>query len=106
MTATDATALTAAFESAARSLDTQLAVTAEVPEGVAAGTSELTAVALVGDQEITDTTAAIITPAVEASPTAPATGPIAVPPSDPGLFDQPFFLIRESSSRSSSRWQP
>ena len=27
------------------------------------------------------------------SPTAPATGPIAVPPSDPGLFDQPFFLI-------------
>ena len=93
VTATDATALTAAFESAARSLDTQLAVTAEVPEGVAAGTSELTAVALVGDLQISDTAAAIITPAVEASATAPATGPIAVAPSDPGLFDQPFFLI-------------
>ena len=93
VTATDAAALTAAFESAARSLDTQLAVEAQVPEGVQAGTSELTAVALVGDQEITDTTAAIITPAVEASPTAPATGPIALPPSETGLFDQPFLLF-------------
>jgi tight adherence protein B len=49
-------------------------------------------VALVGDQEITDTTAAIITPAAQPSATATA-GPIAVPPSRPGIFDQPFFLL-------------
>ena len=93
VTATDATALTAAFESAARSVDTQLAVTAQVPEGVETRHLRLTVVALVGDQEITDTTAAIITPAAEPSATAPAAGPVALPATDPGIFDQPLFLV-------------
>jgi tight adherence protein B len=93
ITATDAATLTSAFEAAARSVDTQLAVTAEVPEGIEAGTSELTVVALVGDQQITDTTAALITPAAEPTPTESASGPIAVPRGDPGVFGQPLFLM-------------
>lgn len=92
VTATDATALTAAFESAARSVDTQLAVTAQVPEGVEAGTSELKVVALVGEQQITDSTAALITLAPVPSASASA-GPVAAPKYDPGLFDQTWFLI-------------
>jgi tight adherence protein B len=94
VTATDAQSLTAAFESAARTVETQLAVQAEVPEGIAAGTSELTATALVGDVQVSDTTAAVITPALapSESPTEQF-GPVAVPDSEPGIFDQSWFLI-------------
>lgn len=94
VTATNADALTAAFESAARSVENQLAVRAGVPDGVEAGTVELTAAALVGTQPITDSAATIITPAPE--PSASATdefGAVAVPEGQVGIFDQPLFLL-------------
>ena len=68
VTATDAEELTAAFETAARSVVTQLAVTAQVPEGVEAGTSEIVASALVGDVPITDTAVAVIQAVAVPSP--------------------------------------
>ncbi len=46
--ATDAAELTEAFASAARTVVTQLAVSAQIPAGVEAGTTELVAAALVG----------------------------------------------------------
>ena len=94
VTATDAGELTAAFESAARTVVTQLAVTATVPEGVEAGTAEMVASALVGDVPITDTAVAVIAAAVtpSASATAPAYGPIVVAEPEPTLFEKSWFL--------------
>ncbi len=94
VTATSLAALTAAFESAARSVENQLAVRASVPEGVEAGTVELSAAALVGEQPITDTTATIITSAPQPSASASdAFGAVAAPNQEPGLFDQTWVLI-------------
>ena len=94
VTATDAGELTAAFEAAARSVVTQLAVTAEVPEGVTAGTSEMVAAALVGEVPITDTAVAVIADVgtESTSATAPAYGPIVVAEPEPTLFAKPWFL--------------
>jgi tight adherence protein B len=94
VTATDAAELTAAFESAARSVVTQLSVTAQVPEGVESGTSEMVAAALVGDIPITDSAVAVIKAdgAGSATASAPAYGPIAVAESEPALFARPWFL--------------
>ena len=94
VTATDAGELTAAFEKAARSVVTQLAVTAQVPEGVEAGTSEMVASALVGDVPITDSAVAVIASGAVATPTetTPAYGPIAVPEQEPTLMDRSWFL--------------
>ena len=91
VTAISSDALTAAFESAARTVAAQLAVTSEVPAGVEAGTVELTVAALVGDQPITDSAATLITLA-EPSASASA-GPVALPKSDPGVFDETWFLM-------------
>jgi tight adherence protein B len=94
VTATDAGELTAAFETAARSVVTQLSVTAQVPEGVEPGTSELVTTALVGDVPITDSAVAVITSV--AGPTASASadpyGPIQVASTQPAVFEQPWFL--------------
>ena len=94
VTATDAAELTAAFEEAARSVVTQLAVTAQIPEGVEAGTSEMVAAALVGDTPITDSAVAVIKTGVVAAPTAsaPAYGPIAVQESEASFMTEPWFL--------------
>jgi tight adherence protein B len=95
VTATDAQGLTEAFEAAARTVETQLAVRAEVPEGVAAGTAELTVTALVGETTITDSTAALIADGgAAAAPTDPleAYGPKPVAPVEQGVLDQPWFL--------------
>ena len=95
VTATDADELTTAFQEAARTVVTQLAVTAQVPEGVVAGTSEMVAAALVGDVPITDSAVAVIS-AAGAEPTASASaseyGPVVVAESQPGLFAQPWFI--------------
>ncbi len=94
VTATDAGELTAAFETAARSVVTQLSVTAQVPEGVEPGTSELVTTALVGDVPITDSAVAVITSV--AGPTASASadpyGPIQVASTQPAVFEQAWFL--------------
>ncbi len=87
VTATDAESLTAAFESAARTVSGQLAVTAAVPQVVGAGTSELQVTARVGDQGISDTLAVLITPAVAADD-AKAFGPVTVPALTPSLLDE------------------
>jgi tight adherence protein B len=93
VTATDADALTAAFESAARSVASQLSVRAQIPEGVEAGTSELVAVASVGDEQITDTTVAVISEAGIAVPgTTDEFGPKPVADPDPGITAQTWFL--------------
>ena len=94
VTATDAGELTAAFETAARSVVTQLAVTAQVPEGVEPGTSEMVSAALVGDVPITDSAVAVIKagPAPTASASADPYGPIEVAETQPSLFEQPWFL--------------
>ena len=94
VTATNAEALTAAFESAARSVENQLAVRASVPEGVEAGTVELTAAALVGEQQISDSTAALVTPAPVGIADAEF-GAIAVAPQ----ADRASSTSRGSSSR-------
>lgn len=93
VTATNSDGLTAAFESAARTVASQLAVTAQVPEGVDAGTVELVVTALVGADEITDAAAAIVSPAAGPSASADAFGPITVETSGGGIFDQGWFLI-------------
>lgn len=93
VTATDADALTAAFEQAARTVTTQLAVTAQVPAGVDAGTVELVVKAVAGGQPISDSTAALVEPAPQPSASESAFGPIAAPPAERGFFDQPWFLI-------------
>ena len=94
VTATDADELTAAFETAARSVVTQLAVTAQVPEGIEPGTSELVTTALVGDAPITDSAVAVITSvaAPAASASADPYGPIQVASTAPAVFEQPWFL--------------
>jgi tight adherence protein B len=93
VTATDAEGLTAAFEEAARTVVTQLAVTATVPEDVKVGTSELVASALVGEAPITDTAVAVIEVATTESTATSTAGPISVASSDLGLVDRPFFLF-------------
>ena len=77
VTATDAGELTAAFESAARTVVTQLAVTADGPQGVEAGTAEIVVAALVGDMPITDSAVAVIAPRLlrQRGAAAPAYGP-------------------------------
>jgi tight adherence protein B len=94
VTATDAQSLTEAFEAAARTVENQLAVRAEVPEGVPAGTAELVATALVGQTTIRDSTAAIVTAATAAPTQDPleAFGPKPVAPVEEGIFDQAWFL--------------
>lgn len=92
VTATNSATLTAAFESAARTVASQLSVTAQVPEGVEAGTADLTVTALVGDQQITDSAAAIIVPAPEPSATE-AFGPVVVPETGSGILDEDWILI-------------
>ncbi len=95
VTATDAGELTKAFEQAARTVVTQLSVTAEVPEGVESGTSELVSAALVGDVPITDSAVAVISAAgtaPTASAAAPAYGPITVAEAEPSPFAQPWFI--------------
>ena len=93
VTATNAEALTAAFESAARSVENQLAVRASVPEGVEAGTAELTAAALVGEQQISDSTAAHHRAGSLPHQPTEEFGAITVAPQEPGLFDQSWLLI-------------
>ena len=94
VTATDAGELTAAFEEAARTVVTQLAVTTRVPDSVGAGTSEIVAAALVGDVPITDTAIAVINTGAVADATASAAayGPIAVTEPEPTVFEKSWFL--------------
>lgn len=94
VTATDAETLTAAFESAARSVESQLSVLARVPEGIQGGTRELVVTALVGEQRITDRTAALIVPSADPSGTVDsAYGPVAVPEITRGVIGQPWVLF-------------
>ncbi|MGB7982002.1 MAG: type II secretion system F family protein [Candidatus Nanopelagicales bacterium] len=95
VTATDAGELTTAFEKAARTVTTQLAVTAQVPEGVSAGTSELVTSGLVGDVAIRDSAVAVLGAGGTAAPaqTTAAYGPIPVAEPDAGGFmEQSWFL--------------
>lgn len=86
VTATNADQLTEAFESAARTVDAQLAVTAKVPEGITSGTQALAVTARVGGSSITDETVAIIRPAA-----AIPAGPVAVKETT-SLFDQRWLM--------------
>jgi tight adherence protein B len=90
VTATDAESMTAAFVSAARTVDTQLAVTAQVPDDVSAGTAEVTVTAVAGGQPISDTVAALVEPSAEVA--AAEVGPIPVADPEPGLVDREWFL--------------
>ncbi len=90
VTTTNADALSAAFESAALAVENQLAVSSAVPQGVEAGTVELTVTALVGDQEISDSTATLTTGAVQPS-AAPTESSVASTAAD-GLLDQNWVL--------------
>lgn len=90
VTATNAEALTAAFESAALAVQNQLAVESTVPDGVASGTAELTVTAQVGDQAISDSTATLITAQPSAEPTEESAVSAA---GSPGLLDRSWFLL-------------
>lgn len=110
VTATDADSLTAAFESAARSVDTQLAVVAETPPGVSEGTAELSVTALVGEQPISDSVAAIIAPLNPSAVAAESQyGPVPVPEREPGSSTGPGSCPWRSApcsspSPRSARW--
>ena len=88
--ATDADELTAAFASAARTVVTQLAVSAQIPAGVEAGTTELVAAALVGAVPITDSAVAVIDAEAVAGPLA--YGPIPVAAEEPAFMQESWFL--------------
>ncbi len=90
VTATDADQLTAAFESAARTVDNQLAVSVTVPDDVAPGTAQLSVEAMVGAVPISDTTAALVVSQAP-PPDSEASGPVPVQVQD-GLFAQAWFL--------------
>ena len=92
VTATDTAELNAAFESAARTVGTQLAVVSEVPEGLSAGTFPLAVTASAGRQTISDSAVAVIrAPTSEES--ASAWGPIALPDHGAGLVGSAWFLL-------------
>ncbi len=93
VTATGAAGLVAAFESAARTVQTQLTVESAVPAGVGPGTFPLTVTALVGTQTISDTTATLISAPPTESTDLGAYGPVPVAEHAPGLVDEPWFLF-------------
>ncbi len=91
VTTTTADALTAAFKSAALSVENQLAVRSTVPEGVESGTVELAVTAQVGDQQISDSTATIVTAAAPTAAPSGANEAVAASATD-GLFSQDWLL--------------
>ena len=87
----DAATVTKAFEDAARAVDNQLVVTAQVPEEVPEGTVELTATVIAGESTLTDS--AVVN--IDALPTPEATdfGAQPVPVSSQTALAQNWVLL-------------
>lgn len=91
VTATSAAGLVEAFESAARSVDSQLTVRATIPPGSGLGTKQVVVTAEVGDEQISDSAAYSFQ--APPTPTPAPQGPVPVAAREPGIIGSSWFLL-------------